>query len=195
MLFDREIKREMDRMDQRMRIRSGIDEIDRELCGLEEYRREVTEYGAEAFASGDESAVDQYADILSSIETGSAQLKRLRNDLMTNQISGDIYAVMGNIVDTFSRVERAAPSALLGKKMKRQRGVLLRNSLRRHAAMREMGKTVKSASAVTTDMLSSEGQRAEARRVFISRAKEKCGTVDILTDGEDYCTDAKRETV
>ena len=195
MLFDRETKREMDRMDRRMRIRTGIDEIDRELCGLEEYRKEVTEYGAEAFAAGDESAMDQYADILSSIETGSAQLKRLRNDLMTHQISGDIYAVMGNIVDTFSRVERSVPRALFGKKMEKQRGVLLRNSLRRHAAMREMGKTVQSASMVTTDMLSSEEQRAEARRVFISRAKEKCGTGGILTEGEDCCADAKRETV
>ena len=136
MLFDRGIKREMDRMDRRMRIRTGIDEIDRELGGLEEYRKEVTEYGAEAFAAGDESAMDQYADILSSIETGSAQLKRLRNDLMTHQISGDIYAVMGNIVDTFSRVERSVPRALFGKKMEKQRGVLLRNSLRRHAPAR-----------------------------------------------------------
>ena len=195
MLFDREIKREMDRMDRRMRIQSGINEIDRELGGLEEYRKEVTEYGAEAFAAGDESAMDQYADILSSIETGSTQLKRLRNDLMTHQISGDIYAVMGNIVDTFSRVERSVPHTLRGRRMEKQRGVLLRNSLRRHAAMREMGKTVQSASMVTTDMLSSEEQRAEARRIFISRAKERCGTGGILTGGEDCCADTKRETV
>ena len=114
---------------------------------------------------------------------------------MTHQISGDIYAVMGNIVDTFSRVERSVPRVLFGKKMEKQRGVLLRNSLRRHAAMREMGKTVQSASMVTTDMLSSEEQRAEARRVFISRAKEKCGTGGILTEGESCCADTKRETV
>lgn len=170
------VNAEMKKLENDVNTSSVMKKIDKHISDLKDKLVTIEEYGAEAYAEGNEAVVNKYADLVVYIQGNIDQLTVVKADVMCQKISGNVTGILGTTIGSITKVGQLMTGTQNPRKLKKFTDTMIRSVTRNKRMQEEITEALDVSSAVT--MSSTDSQKAQAIALFKNRAAEKRSFTD-----------------